>query len=41
MEAILPELDPTGRAVYLVLFWRAYGRGESWCEISEEALAGA
>lgn len=34
----LPDLDPTGRAVYLALFWRAYGQGESCCEISQEAL---
>ncbi len=41
MEAIFPDLDPTGRAVYLALFWRAYGQRESWCEISQEALAAA
>ncbi len=28
MEAILPELDPTLRSVYLELFWRSYGHGE-------------
>ncbi len=41
MEAIPPELDSTGRAVYLALFWRAYGQGESWCQVSQEALAAA
>lgn len=41
MEAILPELDPTARAVYLALFWRAYGNGGPWCEVSQEALAAA
>lgn len=35
MEAILPELDPTGRAVYLPLFWRAHDHTPS-CEISQE-----
>jgi hypothetical protein len=41
MEAILPGLDSTERAVYLGLFWRAYGQRESWCEISHETLAAA
>ncbi len=41
MEAVLPDLDPTGRVVYLALFWRTYGHGEPSCEISQEALAAA
>lgn len=41
MEAILPDLDPTGRAVYPALFWRAYGQGGPSCEISQEVLAAA
>ncbi len=36
MEAILPELDPTGRPVYLALFWRAHDHGTPSCEISQE-----
>jgi len=36
METILPKLDPTGRAVYLALFWKAHDPGTPSCEISQE-----